>query len=247
MNNKDGFLIYKSQYSPIKILTTEEKSELLDAIFSYQIEGKIGDLSPRVCIAFAFIKNQFEIDNAKYKMTCEKNSINGSKGGRPGSNKPKKPSGLYSNPKNPDEPQKADNDKDNGKDNDKDKKYNRLSQVVFTSKKSDLFKEFIERFNKVTNRRYTVNKKLEGQLNARIKEGRTLDEIIQALENAKKVKYHIESNFNYLTPEFISRADKLNAYLNYKQNGNTTHSSNSQQNMLHTECYPGKYENGPKL
>jgi len=88
---------------------------------------------------------------------------------------------------------------------------------------------------------------LEGQLNARIKEGRTLDEIFLALENAMKSKYHLESNFNYLTPEFICRADKLNAYLNYKQNGNTTHSSNSQQNKLHTECYPGKYENGPKL
>ena len=106
MNNKDGFLIYKSQYSAIKILTSEEKSELLDAIFSYQIEGKIGDLSPRLCIAFAFIKNQFEIDNAKYKKTCEKNYINGSKGVDQEAINPKNPLGYLATQKTQTNPKK---------------------------------------------------------------------------------------------------------------------------------------------
>ena len=70
---KKGFLIYKSLYEPIKEFSREQKGELLEAIFEYQISGEITEgLSPIVNMAFLFFKNQFDIDNSKYEERCEK-------------------------------------------------------------------------------------------------------------------------------------------------------------------------------
>lgn len=70
---KKGFLIYKSLYEPIKDFTREQKGELLEAIFEYQISGEITEgLTPIVNMAFLFFKNQFDIDNEKYEERCEK-------------------------------------------------------------------------------------------------------------------------------------------------------------------------------
>ena len=111
---KESFVIYKSFYAPIEALSREEKGELLEAIFEYQISGIEKQLSPHVHMAFCFFKNQFLLDEKKYQEAVEKNRENGKKGGRP-----KK---SQQNPKNPlglNKPKKA--DKDNDKDNDKEK------------------------------------------------------------------------------------------------------------------------------
>ena len=70
----------------------------------------INDLNPTtdnmvVDIAFESVKQNLKRDLKKYENICERNALNGSKGGRP--KKPKKPSGLIGNPK---EPKKADTD-----------------------------------------------------------------------------------------------------------------------------------------
>ena len=57
-----------------------------------------------------------------------------------------------------------------------------------------------------------MDKKTIGQITARIKEGFTIEDILKATENCSKDKYHIE-NPQYLTPEFITRSDKLPKYL----------------------------------
>jgi len=75
------------------------------------------------------------------------------------------------------------------------------------------FDFFISDFNTITGKRFRGDKKSKGQLNARLSEGFTLEEIKTAIENCKSDKYHIE-NPNYLTPEFITRTDKLQKYLN---------------------------------
>ena len=82
MTTKDGFILYKSFYPPIAHLSKEKKGDLLDALFRYQIEGFTEVEDPDVKMAFAFFKNQFEIDQRKYDETCRKRSgANG--GGRP--------------------------------------------------------------------------------------------------------------------------------------------------------------------
>lgn len=114
---KESFLLYISFYEPIKNLSKEDKGELLDAIFNYQINpnNPVGLQGSNVKMAFEFFKNQFRLDNVKYQKTVDKNRENGKKGGRPSlkNKNPNNPVGLK-------KPKKADNDNvnDNEKEND---------------------------------------------------------------------------------------------------------------------------------
>lgn len=69
-------------------------------------------------------------------------------------------------------------------------------------------------FNKVTSKKIkVVNAKAKTQLNARIKEGYTKQDIAKAITNCFNDKYHKE-NPHFLTLEFISRPDKFEKYFN---------------------------------
>lgn len=75
------------------------------------------------------------------------------------------------------------------------------------------FKSLVDFINKVGNRNFkSINNKAKDKYRARIKEGYTKEDIQKAIVNAYKEPYHIESKFKYLTPEFFSRADKLDLY-----------------------------------
>lgn len=79
---------------------------------------------------------------------------------------------------------------------------------------SKMYNGFLTLFNKTADRKFRVlDDKTKGQLNARIKEGFTDEDFITAITNCKKDSFHID-NTKYLTPEFITRADKLQKYLN---------------------------------
>lgn len=69
-------------------------------------------------------------------------------------------------------------------------------------------------FNKITSKKIkVVNAKAKTQLNARIKEGYTKQDIAKAITNCFNDKYHKE-NPHFLTLEFISRPDKFEKYFN---------------------------------
>jgi uncharacterized phage protein (TIGR02220 family) len=89
---------------------------------------------------------------------------------------------------------------------------------VKENKENNIYIDFIKSFNSITGKKIRVpDKKFKGQLNARLSEGFTIDEILKAVENCKKDKYHME-NPKYLTPEFITRADKLQKFLSSDEN-----------------------------
>jgi len=117
--SKKSFLLYTDSLDILEHLSDEQSGKLFKAIRLYS-QGNNPDLDPLLTIAFIPIRNQIDRDIDKYNRICERNKVNGSKGGRP--RKPKKPSGLYGNPKNPSEPKKAhtDNDTDTDTDNDTD-------------------------------------------------------------------------------------------------------------------------------
>jgi hypothetical protein len=124
---RESFILYHSFYQAVKDLTDEEKGQLWDAVYQYQLKMPIRELSPVCKMAFKFMESQFERDSEKYERIIERNKRNGAKGGRPEKNpdEPKKPSGLNGNPENPDEPKKADTDTDTVTDiKEKDKKKN---------------------------------------------------------------------------------------------------------------------------
>lgn len=82
-------------------------------------------------------------------------------------------------------------------------------------KESIDYTAFLNHFNSITNKNHKViSNKVKGQINARIKEGFTKQDLIKAVINCSKDKYHLETNFKYLTPEFITRTDILDKFLN---------------------------------
>lgn len=74
--------------------------------------------------------------------------------------------------------------------------------------------QFLEIFNSITGRNFRGTDKDKRQFNARIKEGYTIDHFKTAITNCKNDPYHVE-NQRYLTPEFITRQDKLEKYLHW--------------------------------
>jgi uncharacterized phage protein (TIGR02220 family) len=72
---------------------------------------------------------------------------------------------------------------------------------------------FLEILNKITNKKFRGSSKDKTSFNARMKEGYSLSDFETAITNCKNDKYHID-NPQYLTPEFITRSDKLQKYLN---------------------------------
>lgn len=80
---------------------------------------------------------------------------------------------------------------------------------------SKSYKDFIDFFNEITGRKFKYNdKKAALQLQARLKENYTREEFKTAIENVMKDPYHKENNYKWLTPEFITRASKLEMFLN---------------------------------
>jgi len=114
--DKKGFVLYADQIEIFNQLPDEIAGQLIKHIFNY-----VNDNNPQtddiiINVAFASIKTQLKRDLKKYEQICDRNKVNGSKGGRP--IKPKKPSGLFGNP---DEPKKPDIDNDIDNDIDKEK------------------------------------------------------------------------------------------------------------------------------
>lgn len=58
----------------------------------------------------------------------------------------------------------------------------------------------------------TVSDKAKKQFRARLREGYTKEDFVNAITNCFNDDYHKETKHKYLTLEFISRADKLEKY-----------------------------------
>ena len=109
--SKQSMVFYKDWADVMEGFSDEVQLELFKSIVRYAFNGEIPDMKPEAKIAFGFIKPQIDRDIEKYNAIVERNRENGRYGGRP--KKPKKPSGIFGNPKN------LDNDNDNDNDNER--------------------------------------------------------------------------------------------------------------------------------
>ena len=90
------------------------------------------------------------------------------------------------------------------------------------------FDKLLSFLNSKTGRNFKIiNEATKKKYYARLKEGYTKDDILKAITNAINSDYHKENNFKFLTPEFFSRADKLNLYssINNKPKENNVNKS----------------------
>lgn len=77
-----------------------------------------------------------------------------------------------------------------------------------------VYNGYISFVNKTLGKNYRGDSKSKRQLAARLKDGYTNLDIKKAIVNASKESFHIESKFKHLTPEFFTRADKLDKFIN---------------------------------
>jgi hypothetical protein len=78
---RESFVLYGKFLEPIMNLSAESRGWLFTAILTYHNTGEEITLPIDAKMAFLFIKNQMDLDSAKYKETCEKRAESGRKGG----------------------------------------------------------------------------------------------------------------------------------------------------------------------
>lgn len=99
---------------------------------------------------------------------------------------------------------------------------NKINNII-TPVKTGEYEIFIETFNRITNRKFTVrDRKARTQFLMRLKEGWKIEEIENAIRNCMNDTFHKENNYKYLTPEFITRSDKLEKYAALSTSANNT-------------------------
>jgi hypothetical protein len=127
---KKSFLIHLDSLEILDELSDEQIAKLFKAIRSYHL-GLEPKLDQILRIAFKPFQLQFERDSEKYEQTSARNSLNGSKGGRP--KKQENPvgfSGLSQKREKPLKAKKADSDSDSDSDSVSDSKS--VSKIIKT-------------------------------------------------------------------------------------------------------------------
>lgn len=78
-----AFLLYNDSKIYFDNCPDAEAGQLIKAIFSYKVNGKLPENLPRGAeMAFYAIQNYLDRDAESYKETCARNAINGQKGGK---------------------------------------------------------------------------------------------------------------------------------------------------------------------
>lgn len=199
-----SFILYTDNLSVLDQLSDEQAGRLFKAIVNYH-NGQENHVSEDLKLIFFMFKKQFERDREKYDKKCERNRLNGQKGGRP-INNPDNPVGFLATEKsdtNQTQPKKAYNNNDNDNNND-----NNIEDSNVVS--NDVFSELLSFANATFKTRRTVfATSTKQKYKARFKEGYTIEMVKRAMVNASKSKHHLETGYKYCTLEFFSRADKL--------------------------------------
>ncbi len=79
------------------------------------------------------------------------------------------------------------------------------------------WEKLLNQFNKITGKNTKViNQQVKNKILARLKEGYSKQDLLNAIENCFNDPYHKETNHKHLTLEFISRTDKMEKYSTIK-------------------------------
>ncbi|AUR82895.1 hypothetical protein NVP1029O_62 [Vibrio phage 1.029.O._10N.261.55.A7] len=136
-DKKKSFLLHIDSLEILDSLSDEQVAKLFRAIKSHHCDEKI-ELDEITKLVFFPFKQQFARDAENYNNTCNRNKINGLKGGRP--KKQHEPKETQKTQSVIEEPKKADSDSDNDKDNKKDNNKLDFSPLAFSQEEIKEFK-----------------------------------------------------------------------------------------------------------
>lgn len=155
--SKENFIIQHHQLQKIRKLKQSEKAILFDLLSIWRLDKiEPKDDGSRVFMMFSFLKESIEFSDKQYETICNRNKINGLKGGRPPSNNnPENPVGYLGTQDNPIEPkitQKTRSDQirldQNRIENKKEKIDKKENIVVPLETRVTIFKESLFKFCK---------------------------------------------------------------------------------------------------
>lgn len=190
---RKSFLLHIDSLCILEDLTDEQKGQLFNAIYKFQLGEEI-TLSPMIKIAFSQFKNQFMRDEEKYKNTCQARKLAGSKGG-------KQRVANQANATNckQDEANQAENKNKNKSDNDNNK---------------DSVNDIIIFLNKKANTSYRSSGiKTISLINARLNEGFTIKDFETVINKKCDTWLSDKKMSAYLRPETLF-GTKFEGYLN---------------------------------
>lgn len=213
---RKSFIIHKDSLTVLDELSNEQAGLLFKAIKAYQTDEDI-ELDSLTKIVFSSFKAQFVRDDEKYQKIVERNTNNGSKGGRPKTEanpkNPLKPSGLSVNPKNPSKP---DSDSDSKNESVSDSK----SKELTLSAKANLSLELFKYWRDVMGKDISTSKltpRRDKAIKARLNQGYTFEQIKAAIDGCRNDPFSMGQNkrqkpFNDI--ELICRnGEKLESFL----------------------------------
>lgn len=201
---KDNFLLKKSVIDVIEELSNEDTGKLFKGILNYVNHGDSG-LTDYLKVIFIPIKTEIDKNEERYLEVCEKNRLNGQRGGRP-RKKEENQSVIEETEENPTVLKKTE---ENPK---KPINHNHISNI---NNHNQLSKDIIDYLNTKTNSKFKYTTKATQQkINARLNEGYTLDDFIVVID--KKYEEWVGTDFEqYLCPETLF-GTKFEKYLNQK-------------------------------
>lgn len=88
-------------------------------------------------------------------------------------------------------------------------------------KEKSAYQILLDEMNAALGKSFAGDTKSTEQFVERMAEGRTLDDFRRALANYRDDPYHAEQGWRYITPSYITRADKLDEGINMKSNRTT--------------------------
>ena len=196
---RKAFNFYRSYYETSLLLDGKDKAEFLECIINYQFTGIL--IEPKRKNSILAFRGQIHSIN--------KQIIGFDKGkdtypdGYPTEGKGKgKGKGSHKEVQEEEQVQDEVEEKEE------------IIDVPAKAEKID-FEKLIEFINKNTGRNFKViNKTVKGKYLARLKDGYSKQDILDAVSNSIKSDFHKGENFKYLTPEFFSRSETLDKYSN---------------------------------
>lgn len=202
---KKSFLAYADWKSVFDELPDEDAGKLIKHIFAYVNDENPKSDSVLINAVFANIKSTLKRDLDKWENQLEQRRIAGKKSAEIRRTKSNERSTVVHETERNSTVSVSVNVSDNN------------NTILPTSTKSAVdfdFEKFLIFFNKTLGKNHKkINDTVKAKIKARLKEGYTKHDFQKAVENIAKEKYHIETQFRHATPEFISRADKLEMYI----------------------------------
>ena len=190
--DKKSFILYVDQKDLWNKLPDEIAGKLIKHIYAYVSDENPKSEDLMIEIAFEPIKQQLKRDLKLF----EEKRIKRSEAGIAGANK-----------------RWQDIAKDSNRIND-------IAKIAVNVNVNDNvidninYQALLEFVNKSFGRNFkVVSDKIQRSYKARLKEGYKKEDIIQAIRNCKENKFHKDNNYQYCTPEYFSRSETLDKYV----------------------------------